>query len=179
MRTRVGLVLLALVVIAAACNSGTPGGARSLLPDLSSMPNLQVIEGQTITEFISTLAEGQALLAANPLLAGAIQFAEGAIKCYQDLGAVAVRIYSDKNFPLASGMVAIVDKTAVADPANFVTCLTGGSGLIGPQTAIQICLHSYELKKDDHEYQIAYLGTTDDICNALCNSLEGCLDSRQ
>jgi len=174
MRRRIGLVALTLLVIAAACDSlGRPGGAAALLPDV---PNAKVIEGQTISEYIATLSSGASLLTGNPPLVAAIEFAQGAINCYQDIGAVAVRVYSDETFPLSSGMVAVVDRNAITDLGNLARCLGGGQ-TDGAQAAISICANTYTLKKDDNEFYIAYIGTTEEMCQAFCTGLEGCFES--
>lgn len=171
MRRRIGLIALTLLVLTAACDSlGRPGGAAGLLPDV---PDAEVVEGQTISEYIATLTSGATLLAGNPPLVAAIEFAQGAINCYQDIGAVAVRVYSDKEFPLSSGMVAIVDRNAITDLGNLARCLGGGQEF-GAQAAIDVCAHFYTLKKDDNEFYIAYVGTTQEMCQAFCTRLEGC-----
>lgn len=176
MSKRILLMTLALMLVATACG-GQGGGAAKLLPDLPNLPNVKVVEGQTITEYITTLVGGQALLTGNPIIAAALKFAEGAVKCYQDIGAVAVRVYSDQSNPLSSGMVAIIDRNAITDLGNAARCLTGGDQA-GAQSLIQICVRSYTLKKEDNEFYIAYLATTDTLCNALCNALEGCPDKQ-
>lgn len=176
---RIGMLLLSAALLLAACDRiGVQGGAAQLLPDL---PNANVIEGQTITQYITNLGEGASLLQANPLLAGAIAIADNAVTCYQDLGAVAMRLYSDKTTPLSSGAAAIVDKKALLDPGNLILCVTGQAqnNFAGQTLTIQPCFHTYVLTKDDREYHIVYLGTTAEICDALCNGLEGCVASRR
>ena len=171
MKMRIWAATFTAALIAAACNpSGTQGSAASLLPDV---PNTTIVKGQTISEYIATLASGSTLLTGNPALAAAIEFAQGAINCYQDIGAIAVRIYSDNGFPLSSGMVAIIDRNAITDLGNLARCLGGGAEA-GAQAVIQVCTHSYTLKKDDNEFYIAYVGTTEEMCQAFCTRLEGC-----
>ena len=57
MRLRFGLVL-SLLLIVAACTP-TAGGASALLPDV---PNTTVVAGQSISDFITKLADGAAQL---------------------------------------------------------------------------------------------------------------------
>ena len=174
MRRRIGVIVLTLLVMAAACDStNTPGRAADLMPNV---PNTRVIEGMTITEYLASLAEGPSLLAANPVLAAAIEATQGAIDCYQKIGAVAARVYSDLSFPLSSGLVAIVDRNAITDLDNLRTCFGGGQQF-GAQAALEICTHTYTLKKEDNEFYIAYIGTTKDMCRAFCSGLEGCTAS--
>ena len=175
MKMRIWAVTLTTLLIAVACTSpGSTGQAASMLPDV---PNTTIVQGQTISEYISSLASGGSLLTGNPPLAAAIEFAQGAINCYQEIGAVAVRIYSDNAFPLSSGMVAIVDRNAITDLGNLARCLGGGAG-VEAQATIQACAHSYTLKKDDNEFYIAYVGTTLEMCQAFCTRLEGCTAHR-
>lgn len=172
MRITAWIILLGMVLTVTGCNSGGKGGsAPELLPDV---PNATLIEGKSITDYIGTLAEGKLLLAGNPALAAAIKFAEGAVSCYQNIGAVAVRVYTDKAMPLSSGLVAIIDRNAIADPANLTRCFTGSQGVGAQSVTLQVCSKSYTLKKEDNEFYIAYVGTTKEMCQAFCSGLEGC-----
>lgn len=175
MQRGVWTTVLTLIAVVAACGPvGQSGGAADLLPNV---PHAKIVEGKTITQYISSLTEGQALLVGNPLLVAAIEFTEGAVTCYQDIGAVAVRIYSDETFPLSSGLVAIVDRNAITDLGNLARCLGGGPGV--EAQAVQVCAHTYTLKKEDNEFYIAYLATTAEMCQAFCSALEGCAESKQ
>ena len=177
MRHRLRRMVLVLAFIAAACDT-RPGGARTMLPDV---PNTKIIEGQTITQFISSLVGGAALKATYPALFAVVEFTEQVATCYQDIGAVAMRVYSDKDFPLSSGVVAIIDRNATTDPRNFVGCLSKGPQQFAAPSppTLQPCLNSYTLKKDNNEFYIAYAGTTKEICQAFCSKLEGCVESQK
>ena len=164
------LAVLALV----ACQT-QKGSAKDMLPDV---PNTTVVEGQTITQFLAKVADGASLAAANPQLIPVIQRVEASLTCYQNLGAVALRTYTDKTFPLSAGVVAIIDRKALTDPTNFANCVLGrAQSEAAPgaaQPTIQPCAKSYTLKKDDNEFYIAYIATTQDMCQAICSKLEGC-----
>jgi hypothetical protein len=169
------ILLLSLIAVLAltACQTQA-GSARDMLPDV---PNTTVVEGQTVTQFLAKLADGAALATANPQLIPLVQRVEASLTCYQDLGAVALRTYTDKQFPLSAGIVAIMDRKALSDPANFANCVLGsaqGAGAARP--AIQPCTKSYTLKKDDNEFYIAFLATTQEMCQAFCSRLEGCTE---
>ena len=167
MRTR--LIVVAMVLLFTACTP-TRGRATDMLPNV---PNTKVIEGQSITEFISSLANGAAITAGNPELIPVIKRIESTLKCFQDNGAVGVRTYADQTFPLSAGIVMVVDRNAVTNPANLIQCLTTPPG---PQAAmaIQPCAQSYTLKKDNNEFFIAYIASTQEMCQAFCSRLEGC-----
>ncbi|MEJ5311019.1 MAG: hypothetical protein WHX52_14750 [Anaerolineae bacterium] len=148
--------------------------AVEMLPDL---PDHTVVEGQTLTEYLGSLAEGASLLAGRPDLAALALGVDKFIGCYQDVGAVQARVYSNKQNPLSAGAVAIADRNALLDPRNLLACLkpSAEAGEAGIQSfAIEPCSASYTLTKDDNEFYILYAGTTQEICQAFCAQLEGC-----
>jgi hypothetical protein len=150
------------------------GSARDLLP---VVPNTTVVEGETITQFLTKVTDGAALVAASPHLIPLIQRVETSLTCYQDLGAVALRTYTDKDFALSAGIVAIIDRKALTNPANFANCVLGSAQAPDDSSAaptIDPCVKTYTLKKDDNEFHIAYIATTQEMCQAFCSRLEGC-----
>lgn len=168
------LLLSLIAVIALAACQAQRGSAKDMLPDV---PDTTVVEGQTITQFLAKLADGAVLVAANPQLIPVVQRVEASLTCYQNLGAVALRTYTDKQFPLSAGIVAIVDRNALTNPVNFANCVLGsaqGDGVGSAAPTIQPCTKSYTLKKNDNEFHIAYLATTKEMCQAFCSRLEGC-----
>jgi len=139
--------------------------------------NTTAVEGETITQFLAKVADGTALAAANPELIPLIQRVEASLTCYQGLGAVALRTYTDKTFPLSAGVVAIIDRNALADPANFANCVLGrAQGDASAMPTIDPCVKTYTLKKDNNEFYIAYVATTQEMCMAFCSKLEGCTE---
>jgi hypothetical protein len=168
------LCLSLMAVIALTACQPQEGSAKDMLPDV---PDTTVVEGQTITQFLAKLADGAALVAANPQLIPVVQRVEASLTCYQDLGAVALRTYTDKKFPLSAGIVAIIDRKALTDPTNFMNCVLGraqGAAESAATPTIQPCTKSYTLKKNDNEFNIAYLATTQEMSQAFCSRLEGC-----
>jgi hypothetical protein len=167
--------MLLLTLIAAALLSACQpqhGSAKDLLPDV---PNTTVVEGETITQFLSKVADGAALAAANPELIPLIERVEASVTCYQGLGAVALRTYTDKDFPLSAGIVSIIDRNALTNPANFANCVLGSAQTDASATpTIDPCTKTYTLKKDNNEFYIAYIATTKEMCTAFCSRLEGC-----
>ena len=148
--------------------------AVEMLPDL---PDHTVVEGQTLTEYIGSLSQGAALLAGRPDLAALALGVDKFIGCYQDVGAVQARVYSNKENPLSAGAVAIADRNALLDPRNLLACLSPSveAGEAGIQSfAIKPCSASYTLTRDNNEFYILYAGTTEEICQAFCAQLEGC-----
>jgi len=148
--------------------------AVEMLPDL---PDYTVVEGQTLTDYLSSLSEGGALLAGYPEMTALFLGVDKFIGCYQDVGAVQARVYSNKENPLSAGAVAIADRNALLDPRNLLACIkpTPEPGTAGIQTfGIEPCTASYTLAGDNNEFYILYAGTTAEICAAFCAELEGC-----
>jgi len=170
---RIVLLTLLAAVALTACQTQR-GSAQDMLPNV---PNTTVVEGETITQFLAKVADGAALAAANPELIPVIQRVEASLTCYQGLGAVALRTYTDKTFPLSAGIVAIIDRNALTNPANFGNCVLGrAQGAEASAPTIQPCSKTYTLKKDDNEFYIAYIATTQEMCQAFCSQLEGCTE---
>jgi predicted small secreted protein len=166
------LTLIAAVALTLTACQTQKGSAKDLLP---VVPNTNVVEGETITQFLTKAADGAALAAANPELIPLIQRVEASLTCYQGLSAVALRTYTDKTFPLSAGIVAIIDRNALTNPTNFANCVLGraqASNAAAP--TIDPCVKNYTLKKDDNEFYIAYIATTKEMCTAFCSKLEGC-----
>lgn len=151
--------------------------AERLLPQLAGY---HTIEGQTITDFVGTLAEGGALLADHPELASGISIVDGIVSCYQDVGGVRARVYSNEQTPLSAGAVATGDHYELLDPVNLFACVA--IPLLQRRTTIQSveykpCTHRYTLELDGNLFYVIYAGTTTDICRAFCASLVGCNQS--
>ena len=162
--------LFAAALLLSACQP-KQGSAKDLLPNV---PNTTVVEGQTVTQFLAKLADGAALAAANPELIPVIQRIETSASCYQNVGAVALRTYTDKTFPLAAGIVAIVDRNALTDPANFLNCVVKPQPGVEAAQTLEPCAKTYTLKKDDNEFYVAFVATTPQMCETFCSKLEGC-----
>jgi hypothetical protein len=168
---KITCLMFAVVVLLSACQP-KQGSAKAMLPDV---PNTTVVEGQTISQFLAKLADGAALAAANPELIPVIQRIEASAGCYQNVGAAALRTYTDKTFPLYAGIVAIVDRNALTDPANFLNCVVKPQpGIEAAAPTLEPCTKTYTLKKDENEFYIAYIATTPQMCETFCSKLEGC-----
>ena len=178
MRTQ-RLLILAIGLLGmtlSACSAGTPQPTDvppvvQLMPDL---PGYHVIEGRSVQAFILNLAEGGALLTGHPELATLVAKIDNVIACYQDVGAVKARIYSDAAFPLSSGAIAIADRDRLTDPATLLRCVGGQVLLFSDQPTLNPCSHSYTLVRGEDEFYIIYAGTTSEICHDFCVNLEGC-----
>ena len=169
------LCAMIMVVLLSGCDL-LPGGPTPEPPAATMLPNLSgyaTVEGQTLTAYVGKLSEGAALLAGQPELAAALAAVDGIVSCYQQVGAARARVYSNQAAPLTAGAVAIADRSALTDPMNLFRCVAPNM-LSSQQVKLQPCKATYTLKRDGNEFYILYAGTTPEICQAFCASLEGC-----
>ncbi|MEZ4516939.1 MAG: hypothetical protein R3C44_08915 [Chloroflexota bacterium] len=144
-----------------------------ILPDLAEY---QQVDSQSLSTYIGALAEGAALVAAQPKLAGAIATVDQIAACYQDAGAAQLRLYSHRDRPLSAGVVAVANLEQLLDPETLLAC--AGPELIGQESAmgepVLACTETYSLSMDNARYRILLAGTTDSVCHDLCSQLAGC-----
>jgi hypothetical protein len=168
-------VMVCVAVLSGCGETPSEPPAAKMLPDL---PGYQVVEGETLTGHIGKLAGGAALLAAQPELAAAAIAVEEIVGCYQEVGAVQARVYSNEEMPLSAGAVAIADRDALTNPMNLFRCAAprvfDAARTEGGALQIEPCTASYTLERDDNEFYIVYVGTTAEICHEFCANLEGC-----
>jgi hypothetical protein len=170
------LIVALLGLVASACN-GAKSGATEVPPVVQLMPDLSgyhVVEGRAVQEYIMGLAEGGALLTGHPELAALLVKVDSVVACYQEVGAINARIFSDEAFPLSAGAVAIADRDRLLDPMTLFRCVGGQIVPFSPQATLNPCTHHYTLERDGNEFYIVYVGTTQEICHAFCTNLEGC-----
>ena len=170
----IAVVVLTITTVACSLFDAEPTGTPPVVQLMPDLPGYRVIEGEAVQEYIVGLADGAALLSGNPQMIFLIEKIDRAIDCYQETGAVSVRIYSDEGFPLSSGAVAIADRNRLMDPATLFRCIGGRMVPFSAQPSLNPCTHSYTLERDDNEFYIVYVGTTQEICEAFCSDLEGC-----
>lgn len=149
-----------------------PPAAR-LLPDL---PGYRQVEGQTLTTYIGALSEGAALLAGQPQLAVTIGTIDQVVDCYQEVGGVRARVYSQAAAPLHAGLVAVVDEARINDPDLLFRCVAPSTlNLEGvDENYIEPCTAAYTIVREDGTFYVIYAASTYDVCVDFCSALEGC-----
>jgi hypothetical protein len=168
------LVLLALTASACGLGAAKPTGTPPVVQLMPDLPGYKVVEDVAVQDYIKKLADGAALLSGSPSLLFLIEKVDGVIECYQDAGAVNMRIFSDEDFPLSSGAIAITDRNRMTDPQTLFQCIGGSVLPFGAEESVGPCAHNYTLERDDNEFYIIYVGTTQEICQTFCAALDGC-----
>jgi hypothetical protein len=178
MKTKAMLLLtLAILGLASTACDGDKSKATQVPPVVQLMPDLpgyHVVEARAVQEYIAGLAEGGTLLIGHPELAALLVKVDSVIACYQEVGAINARIFSDEAFPLSAGAVAIADHDRLLDPMTLFRCVGGQIVPFSTQPTLNPCAHRYTLERDGNEFYIIYVGTTQEICHAFCTNLEGC-----
>ena len=171
-------VAVSIIMLLSGCNllptptptNGEPPAA-TLLPKLAGY---NTAEGQTLASYIGKLSGGASLLTGQPELAATLTAVDAIVGCYQQVGAVRARLYSNQTSPLSAGTVAIADRNALLDPVNLFKCVAPKAEMGAQAIKIEPCKASYTLKRDNNEFYILYAGTTTEICQAFCKNLDQC-----
>lgn len=144
-------------------------------PTLPTLAGHKLVDGQNLIGYLTGLGEEAAKIAESPELANAAVQVDDIIRCYREIGAVQVGVYTDEEFPLSAGVVAIADRNAILNPVNLFNCANADAGTAGRDLlSIKPCQANYTVARDNNEFYITYTGTTEAICRAFCSQLEGC-----
>jgi hypothetical protein len=175
---RIALFTIAVVALAIlfvrvdAPSWGEPPAAR-LLPEL---PAYRQVEGQSITTYVGTLAQGGAILAGQPQLAATVAVLDSVIGCLQETGGMRARVYSHSQRPLEAGAIVIGDMSRLKDTGPILKCTAPAVlELETPgRSDVEPCIASYPLLKNGVEFQIVYVASNYSTCRDFCRALESC-----
>ncbi len=176
---RVGMWLLAIVVFASLLvdryrSAGEPLPVQSLMPDLAGYDQ---VEGRPIVNYVGALAQGAAMMAGQPQLAAAVGAVDRTVSCFNDVGAVQARAYSQSDQPLAAGAIAIANLDELSDPTTLAQCLA--PDLLSLESTddafvLQPCTGDYGVIYGGQPMMVVYIGSTDSVCADFCANLAGC-----
>jgi hypothetical protein len=168
------LMCLTCLLVLVACAPAAPR-AVDLLP---TVPTANVVEGQTLVEYLRSFQQGIVELRTHPAETQLLKIVDDVRACYAAINGVAVRAYADKRLPLMSGVIAIVNRRDLADMTQFSGCLAQADQSLVLQPTFALCSHSYTLPRADAQYEVAYLALSQNMCAALCARLPGCTAHR-
>ena len=182
-------LLVAVLLIAACSRLGIPGGAavpttgdtandaasaQQFVPDL---PGYLSTNATTISSAISTITGGASILSGNPLGAAMIAQIDGMIACYQNVGAVAAKVYAQPDIAtLAQGQIPTVGALAVINQDrlvnNFLPCALGANrGMSAQAQTPQPCASSGSFQVNGETLWYVYAATNQDLCSAIAQHL--------
>ena len=140
--------------------------AQQFVPQ--SIPGYDATDAASVTDALSKVGAAGSLLTGNIVSAGAIAKLDNMIACYQSVGAVAARVYIDKNIavnPSAPkvGALAVVNTTRIQ--RNFLSCVvnTGGASAQAVNE-IQPCGGSGDKVVNGETLSYVYAATTPELC---------------
>jgi len=186
---RRSLLILAVILIAACSRIGVPGGAvvpttgntssdpaaaQQYVPDI---PGYISSNAANLSSAISTISGGASLLSGNPVGALMVAQIDGMISCYQQVGAVAAKIYAQADIAsLAAGQIPPVGVLAVVNndrlAGNFLPCALGsGKGFSAQSAAPQPCASSGTFSANGNTYSYLYAATTQDLCTLIAQRM--------
>lgn len=175
-RIRMAMLVVAVLLVAG-CGSGAvmrDDTAANLMPNLPGFSSQSTLDLQ---DAIAKIAGVASLAAAQPEITAVIAAASSLARCYQEAGAVEGRVYTRDADPLQAGLILIVNRNQLTNPALLSNCIFGQES--GPsimaQSAIQPCANVYSLPRDNNEFYIAYVGTDPSVCAEFCSALQGCV----
>lgn len=141
--------------------------AQSFVPP--TIPGYDATDAGNVTDALTKVGAAGSLLTGNLVSAGAIAKLNNMIACYQSVGAVAARVYVDKNIaanPNAPkvGVLAVINTTRIQ--RNLMSCVlnTGGASAQAATNEIQPCGGSGDKIVNNETLNYVYAATTPELC---------------
>jgi len=183
------LLLITTLLIASCSRIGVPGGApvpttgdtssdpSSASQFVKDIPGYVSTNASNISSAISTIGGGASVITGNPVTAALIAQIDGMISCYQNVGAVAAKIYAEVNIGnIAQGQVPAVGALAVINQDrlvnNFLPCALGSNQGFSAQSAeAQPCGSSGQFTVNGETLWYVYAASKQELCTAIAQSL--------
>ncbi|MCC6616281.1 MAG: hypothetical protein IT320_22605 [Anaerolineae bacterium] len=147
--------------------------AQRFLPNLSNY-GYSAIEASSISNAIATVGGSASLLTGDPIAAALIAQVDAMIQCYEGVGAVAARIYTESNLSGALqgqvpkvGALAIVNQDRLVN--NFLQCAVAPS--FSSQAAVEPCAGSGTFSRDGETLHYLYAATNPDLCGLFAAAM--------
>lgn len=177
------LVVVALAAVGCSFTTTGPTGdtasdataAQQFLPNISGYNRTNA---DSITDAISSISGGAALISGNPVAAALVSRIDAMIQCYQDVGAVAANVYTQVNLEqvLAGevpkvGAVAVVNQDRIA--RNFLNCVVGGAANTFSAQSVEPCGGSGTKTVGGETIHFVYAGTDPNFCVSVQQHFDG------
>lgn len=174
------LVLMSLaacqVVPGTGDTASDAAAAQKFLPNLSGYA---ATEASNIQDALTKVGAGASVLSGNLAMAAAIAKLDDALRCYQNVGAVAIRVYTEQDIARAVtsssvpkiGVVGVINTTRLQ--RNLFSCVLntgGGAGAQAQGAAIEPCGGSGSFTASGENLQYVYAATAPDLCSAIQGS---------
>lgn len=171
------LYLLLILLLFTACSAvagptgdtaSDPAAAQRFLPNI---PGYTATEADSITDALAAAGVGGSLLTGNAPLAAVVAKIDDMIQCYQNVGAVAARVYTQVDIGnLIQGQVPKVGALAVINQdrleRNFLNCALSVAGGLSAQSADQMqpCGGSGTTVVNNERIHYVFAATAPELC---------------
>ncbi len=184
------LVLLVAAVLISACSLPTTGGSGGgIVPTtgdtssdpsavqqfLPNIPGYVATDADSIVDAVTAVGGGASLITGNPVTAALITQIDSMIQCYQNVGAVGARVYTQADISsVLQGQVPVVGALALVNQNrvvnNFLQCALSGVQAFSAQAAEQQpCSGSGQFVVNNETILYVYAATD----QALCTQFQG------
>lgn len=144
--------------------------AQRYVPDL---PGYISTNASNITDAITAVGGGASLLTGNPVGTALIGQINGMIQCYQNVGAVAAKVYVEASVSNlvqgqipSAGALAVLNQERIVD--NFLPCALGSAqGLSAQADQPQPCFGSGSFVVDNETLYYLYAATDQNLCTTF------------
>jgi hypothetical protein len=164
--------LLWMILLLTACSMGTttdtandPAAAQRFLPNISGYTGT---DARSITDALATAGVGGSLLTGNVPLAALVARLDAMMACYQGVGAVAARVYTEVNIAnLIQGQIPKIGALAVINQdrleRNFLNCALGDA-VSAQADQVQPCGGSGSFTVNNERLHYLYGATSPELC---------------
>jgi hypothetical protein len=168
---KVGLLLTILLLAACTMTAtgDTANDAASAQNFLPNIPGYNMTEASSITDALTTAGVGGSLLTGNIPLAALVNRLDAMMTCYQGVGAVAARVYTEVNIAnIIQGQIPKVGALAVINEArlerNFLNCAIGGGNLSAQAEGVEPCGGSGTFVVNNERLHYIFGATSPELC---------------
>lgn len=175
---RMKLLVIALVLLVAAGCRLVPGtgdtssdaaAAQNFVP--ATIAGYTSTEASSVLDALSKVGVSGSVITGNLPLAGAIAKLDDLIRCYQGVGAVSARVYTETNMPTVGvpkiGVLAVINTTRLQ--RNVVQCVANIGDRAGAQSFgdVQPCGGSGSHTVNGENLEYVYGATAPELCSVF------------
>ncbi len=166
-------ILMVLLMVAAGCklvpttgdSASDAAAAQNFVP--ANIPGYTSTTASSVTDALAKLGVSGSVVTGNLPLAGAIAKLNDLISCYQGVGAVEARVYTEQNLPTVGipkiGVLAVINTTRLQ--RDFLQCaanIGGASAQAADQ--IQPCGSSGSFQVNNENLEYLFAATSPELC---------------
>jgi hypothetical protein len=145
-----------------------PAAAQSFLP---TIPGYTATDADSITDALAAAGVGGSLLTGNAPLAAVVSRLDAMMSCYQNVGAIAARVYTQVDIAsVVQGQIPKIGALAVINEdrieRNFLSCALGTGGGASAQGAgsLEPCGSSGTITVNNERIHYVFGATTPELC---------------